>query len=304
MTALVEIQGATKRYGGLEAVRDVSFTLTPGQTVALVGHNGAGKTTLIKLILGLIRPTEGAVRVLGSDAAAGGIGARRQLGYLPENVSFNPALTAREMLAFYARLKSEPVDVAQGLLDLVGLSKAQDRRIGTYSKGMRQRLGLAQALIGTPQLLLLDEPTTGLDPGLRMEFYEIVAALRARGATVVLSSHVLTELEERTERVLIMSRGRLVADGTLDELRRIAELPAKVRVTVAQGEAETLRTLVGAAAPGRTFNGHRVEFDATPAQKIEVLRRAAGASHLIEDIDVIPPSLDELYAHFLRKEAP
>lgn len=302
MTSLVEIAHATKRYGAIEAVHDVSFVLEPGQAVALVGHNGAGKTTLIKLMLGLVRPTEGSVRILGENPAAGGIEARRRLGYLPESVSFNTALTGREVLAFYARLKSEPVERIGALLDRVGLAKAADRRIGTYSKGMRQRLGLAQALIGTPRLLLLDEPTTGLDPGLRMEFYEIVGELRDRGATVVLSSHVLTELEERTERVLIVSRGRLVADGTIDALRRIADLPAKVRVSVVDGAVETLRSLMGGMAAGRTFNGHRFEFDATPAQKIELLRRAAGAGDLIEDIDVIPPSLDELYAHFLRKE--
>jgi Cu-processing system ATP-binding protein len=304
VTTLVDIAHATKRYGTLEAVRDISFALEPGQTVALVGHNGAGKTTLIKLMLGLIRPTEGSVRVLGEDPAGGGTEARRQLGYLPESVSFNTALTGREVLAFYARLKSEPVDGIQALLDRVGLAKAADRRIGTYSKGMRQRLGLAQALIGTPRLLLLDEPTTGLDPGLRMEFYEIVGELSDRGATVVLSSHVLTELEERTERVLIVSRGRLVADGTLDELRRIAELPAKVRVSAAPGEAERLRGLMGGPASGRTFNGHRVEFDATPSEKIELLRRAADAGDLVQDIDIVPPSLDELYAHFLRQETP
>jgi len=304
VTSLVDIRHATKRYGAIEAVRDVSFALQPGQTVALVGHNGAGKTTLIKLMLGLVRPTEGSIRILGEDPAGRGIEARRRLGYLPESVSFNTALTGREVLAFYARLKSEPVDGIKTLLDRVGLSSAADRRIGTYSKGMRQRLGLAQALIGNPRLLLLDEPTTGLDPGLRMEFYDIVAELRDRGATVVLSSHVLTELEERTERVLIVSRGRLVADGTIDALRRIADLPAKVRVSVVDGAVETLRSLMGGLAAGRTFNGHRFEFDATASQKIELLRRAAGAGDLVEDIDVIPPSLDELYAHFLRKETP
>lgn len=302
-TPLVEISHVTKRYGAIEAVRDISFTLGAGQTIALVGHNGAGKTTLIKLMLGLIRPTEGSIGVLGEDPAAGSVEARRRLGYLPESVTFNTALTGREVLAFYARLKSESVDGIRALLDRVGLAKAAERRIGTYSKGMRQRLGLAQALIGRPRLLLLDEPTTGLDPGLRMEFYEIVGELRERGATVVLSSHVLTELEERTERVIIVNRGRLVADGTLDELRRIAELPATVRISVAQGGMEQVRSLLGASASTRTLNGHRIEIDATPAQKIELVRRATSASDLIEDIDVIPPSLDELYAHFLRKEA-
>ncbi len=119
-----------------------------GETIALVGHNGAGKTTLMKLMLGLIRPTAGSIRVLGEDPAAGEFAARRRLGYLPESVSFNPALTGRETLAFYARLKREPARDVALLLERVGLAHAADRRVGTYSKGMRQRLGLAQALLG------------------------------------------------------------------------------------------------------------------------------------------------------------
>ena len=300
MTAIVEVQRATKRYGTTEAVRDVSLALNPGETVALVGHNGAGKTTLFKLMLGLARPSVGTIRVLGEDPAAGEFAARRRLGYLPESVSFNAALTGREVLSFYARLKDEPVTKTLELLDRVGLASASARRIGTYSKGMRQRLGLAQALIGEPKLLLLDEPTTGLDPALRREFYEIVQELRNRGATVVLSSHVLTELEERAERVVIMNQGIIVANGSLDELRRIAELPTKIRLTFAAGQADKLSTLVGPVANWRELNGHVVEFDAGTDEKIELIRRATGAGSPTEDVAVIPPTLDDLYVHFLR----
>jgi Cu-processing system ATP-binding protein len=194
--ATIEVERVTKRFGAVEAVRGVSFDLPEGRTVALVGHNGAGKTTLLKMMLGLIRPSQGCIRVLGEDPASGAFAARRRLGFLPENVSFNAALTCRETLSFYARLKREPATSVPKLLDRVGLSAAADRRVGTYSKGMRQRLGLAQALLGEPRVLLLDEPTTGLDPALRQSFYEIVQGLRDRGATVFLSSHALTELEE------------------------------------------------------------------------------------------------------------
>jgi Cu-processing system ATP-binding protein len=299
VTVIVEVQRATKRYGTIEAVRGVSLALNPGETVALVGHNGAGKTTLFKLMLGLARPSAGTIRVLGEDPAAGEFAARRRLGYLPESVSFNAALTGREVLSFYARLKDEPVAKTLELLDRVGLASASARRIGTYSKGMRQRLGLAQALIGEPKLLLLDEPTTGLDPALRLEFYEIVQELRNRGATVVLSSHALTELEERTERVVIMNQGIIVANGSLDELRRIAGLPTKIRLTVARGQADRLSTLVGPVANWREVNGHVVEFDARPDEKIELIRRATGAGSPTEDVAVIPPTLDDLYVHFL-----
>ena len=142
--------------------------------------------------------------------------------------SFNPALTGREVLSFYAGLKNQPVAQALELLDRVGLGAASTRRVGTYSKGMRQRLGLAQALLGTPRLLLLDEPTTGLDPALRLEFYDIVEALRLQGATVVLSSHALAELGERAGRVIIMKQGSMVANGSLDALRHIVKLPARI----------------------------------------------------------------------------
>ena len=185
MTAVVEIERLSKSYGPIKAVTEASLALGSGETVALVGHNGAGKTTLLKLMLGLVRPSSGRLRVLGDDPAAGEFAARRRLGYLPESVSFNTSLTGREILSFYSRLKGWPVARSLNLLDRVGLAPAAARRVGTYSKGMRQRLGLAQALIGEPQLLLLDEPTTGLDPALRLEFYDIIEQLRAGGATVV-----------------------------------------------------------------------------------------------------------------------
>lgn len=298
--AVVEFQHVTKRYGTIEAVRDVSVELREGETIALVGHNGAGKTTLLKLMLGLVLPAAGSIRVLGENPAAGEFAARRRLGYLPENVSFNAALTGREILSFYARLKGEDVATALTLLERVGLEKASTRRVGTYSKGMRQRLGLAQALLGEPKVLLLDEPTTGLDPALRMSFYDVIRDLSDHGATVVLSSHALTELEERTERVIIMNEGIVVASGSIDELRRISELPAKIRLTIPTGAAPDLQNLIGPAINWREINGHMIEFDSTPGQKIEFLRRATGPSSPVEDVAVIPPTLDEVYAHFLR----
>ncbi len=300
MNATVELTRVTKRYGTIQAVRDVSFDLPAGETIALVGHNGAGKTTLLKLMLGLVHPTEGSIRVLEENPAHGEFEARRRLGYLPESVAFNAALTGREVLSFYARLKGEQVRKALSLLDRVGLGEASARRVGTYSKGMRQRLGLAQALIGEPQLLLLDEPTTGLDPALRLSFYDIVQDLRDRGATVVLSSHALTEIEERTDRVIIMNRGVMVANGSIDELRRGACLPTRIRLTVMDGDIRAARQWLEPVENWRQVNGHMVELDATQEQKIALLRRATEEGSPITDVDVVPPTLDELYAHFLR----
>lgn len=300
MTVIVELEHVVKRYGTIAAVDDVSLKLEPGETVALIGHNGAGKTTLFKLMLGLSRPTSGHIQVLGDDPAAGEFTARKRLGYLPESVSFNGALTGREVLSFYARLKDAPTAKIDDLLARVGLTVASNRPIRTYSKGMRQRLGLIQALFGDPLLLLLDEPTTGLDPALRQEFYEIVQELQQKGATIVLSSHALTELEERARRIIILNRGHVVANGSIEQLRRIAGLPIRIRVTVASGQAQRLSALVGPVPNWREINGHLVEFDAAPGAKIELIRRATDKGGPAEDVAIVQPTLDDLYAHFLR----
>jgi Cu-processing system ATP-binding protein len=299
MTATVAVNGVTKSYGSVRALRDVSFDLDPGRLSALVGHNGAGKTTLIKLMLGLIRADRGAIRVLGEDPAAGEFSARRQLGYLPENVAFNAALSGRETLAFYARLKQIKPATAWALLDRVGLMDAADRRVGTYSKGMRQRLGLAQALLGRPRVLLLDEPTTGLDPALRQTFYEILGELRDDGATVLISSHALNELEDRAEHVLIMNRGVLVAQGTLAELRSVSQLPIRVSLDLAPGTDDV---------PPAWMNGcsivtprGRIVLVQNEARKMELLRDAAGDPR-VTNIEIAAPTLDDLYAHFLRAQ--
>jgi Cu-processing system ATP-binding protein len=300
MTTTVTLSEISKRYGRIEAVRDVSFDLAEGETIALIGHNGAGKTTLMKLMLGLIRPSRGTIDVLGDNPAAGQFAARRHLGYLPENVSFNAALTGRETQAFYARLKGEPVAKALDLLNAVGLGEAAARRVGTYSKGMRQRLGLAQALIGRPRVMLLDEPTTGLDPALRQTFYGVVEKLAADGATVLLSSHALTEIEARARRVIIMNQGRMIANGSLDELRRFARLPTRIRLKVSTTLGRDAPNWLGGGVPFRRINGHIVEIEAAPDQTIDLLRRATGAGTSVEDIEVNAPNLDELYAHFLK----
>ena len=301
MTASVAIERVSKRYGTLQAVRDVSFTLAPGELVALIGHNGAGKTTLMKLMLGLIHPSEGTIQVLGEDPTSGAFAARRQLGYLPENVAFNGALTGYETLSFYAGLKGETAASVPALLERVGLGEAGKRRAATYSKGMRQRLGLAQALLGSPRLLLLDEPTTGLDPEFRQQFYEIMRELRDRGATVLLSSHALTELEERADRAIIMNRGTKVAAGTLAELRHAAQLPSRIVVTMAEGRPTATISQLAPAGSVHRINGHTIELVCKEADKLAMIRKVAADNIGVADIETMPPSLDDLYAHFLRQ---
>jgi Cu-processing system ATP-binding protein len=298
----VELAGVTKIYGRQAAVEEVDFTLRPGECLALAGHNGAGKSTLIKLMLGLIRPTRGRLAVLGEDPGArAAAGTRLEIGYLPENVAFDPAMTGAETLAFYARLKRQPVARNAALLERVGIARASRQRVGTYSKGMRQRLGLAQALLGAPKLLLLDEPTTGLDPALRQSFYEIVRALRDQGAAILLSSHALTEIEAQVDRIVIMNRGRKVADGTMADLRRAAALPVRIRIRL--GALRLAANDGPAGLPGWSNLGDRnFEFRCLDQDKVAAIQSLGSVRAPIEDVEVTQPNLDDIYAHFLARE--
>lgn len=294
--SVVILNHAGKSYGQQRALKDVTLAVPQGKCVALIGHNGAGKTTLMKLILGLARPTSGSVAVLGVDPIKAGKPFRKRLGFLPENVAFHDELTGADTLAFYARLKGVSARECPALLDRVGLSFAAARRVKTYSKGMRQRLGLAQALLGTPQLLLLDEPTSGLDPQLRHQFFEIIRGLTQSGTTVILASHVLTELEARTDLVAILSQGRLVAFGDIEELRLAAGLPITVHV---RGDADAIATkLDGSFVTSVRSNGRSIDIDCAAKDKMALLRLLAAAGEACADVEIHPPSLNDLYSYF------
>lgn len=287
----IDISSLNKHFGKLHAVSDMTFSVAAGECVALAGHNGAGKSTLMKMMLGLLRPDSGELRIFGH--APGSREARMRGGYLPETVSLYPALTGREALAFYARLKKQPLAGNKGLLEKVGIEKAADRRVGTYSKGMRQRLALAQALLGNPQILFLDEPTTGLDPASRQQFYDILRELRGQGTGIILSSHALAELVGQVDRIVIMKNGVKTADGTLQSLREDAGLPTRI-VAWFDGAPEL---------PAHWQNGGdgSVTTTCTEAEKAVRLGELY-RGHAPRNVDILPPTLDELYAHFLSRE--
>jgi ABC-2 type transport system ATP-binding protein len=219
MTALVA-DGLEKRYGSVVALAGVDLTVAPGELVGLIGANGAGKSTLMKIACGLVRPTAGTATVC--DAPAASREARRSLGYLAELFRFPGWSTADEVLGLHQRLTGSPRGRSERdeLLELVGLSEAAGRRVEGMSKGMQQRLGIAQALIGDPKLLLLDEPTSALDPAGRRDVRTLLVGLRDRGIAVLLNSHLLGELERVCDRVIILARGRIVAAGRPEELTR------------------------------------------------------------------------------------
>jgi ABC-2 type transport system ATP-binding protein len=222
----------SKRYRNTVALAGLSMTVARGEVFGFLGPNGAGKTTAVKLLLGLARPTGGEAMVLG--APAGDLETRRQIGYLPELFRFQSWLTAREVLVLHCRLMRMPragwAVAADEALRLVGLSGRGDDRVGTFSKGMQQRLGLGVALLGEPALVVLDEPTSALDPVGRHQVRVIIRELRDRGTTVFLNTHLLEEAEHVCDRVTIINKGRSLATGTLDELK-VRRPGARLRVT-------------------------------------------------------------------------
>ncbi|MGF6177228.1 ABC transporter ATP-binding protein [Ensifer sp. 4252] len=297
MTPTLTISRLTKRFQSVEALKSASLTLEPGRRAALLGHNGAGKSTMMKIVLGLIPFDSGEVSVCGT--APGSPAARAKVAYLPENVAFHPALTGEEQLRHYLALRGENPRQAIELLARVGLAHAARRRIGTYSKGMRQRVGLAQTLIGRPRLLVLDEPTSGLDPVSRRDFYDLLDGLAAEGTAILLSSHVLTEVEARTDRILILSGGELVAEGTLADLRACAALPVAFSVRPAPGQSAALAAALPEGAQGEDG---LLRLCCSQPEKLPLLARIAALGNAVVDLDVIPPSLEDVYSHFSRRD--
>jgi ABC-2 type transport system ATP-binding protein len=243
--APIEVRGLAKRYGELIAVDHVDLTVEPGDVFGYLGPNGAGKTTSLRMMLGLIRPSEGSVRLFGRDPQLGVAALEGVAGFV-EAPAFYPYLSGRENLRLCAALDGgEARTRIDEVLDVVEMRERAKDRVGGYSHGMRQRLGIAAALLRRPRLLLLDEPATGLDPGGMRDMRELIRDLAARGITVLLSSHLLVEVEELCNRVAIVRRGRVVYEGALSELRERAGITYRLRTA----DDERARR-VSAAQPG------------------------------------------------------
>ncbi|MFY9802517.1 MAG: ABC transporter ATP-binding protein [Candidatus Acidiferrales bacterium] len=295
----IEFQNVTKIYrrilAGQEisALQDVSFEVVPGEVCAFLGPNGAGKTTSISMLMGFFYQNAGTIRVLGYEP--GDVRAKQHVGFLPENFAFYKYLNAEKLLRFHMALsgisRTTGDGLIQDLLHKVQLDSYRRLKIGKYSRGMVQRLGIAQALISDPQLLVLDEPTSGLDPAGRKEVRDLISSLKSAGKTIFLSSHILSEVEQICDRVIIIDRGRLVRAGTTDELLGsgdraeiiVNELSNELGVRLAEGGAYIER------------NPHTVKIVVVTAQKREVAELLWSAGCDVVSINPVRSSLEELF---------
>jgi len=313
---VIQARGLTKRYGSHVAVDGLDLEIQAGEVYGLLGPNGSGKTTTILMLLGLTERDAGEIQVLGLDPRRQPISVKRQVGYLPDSVGFYDEFTARENLRYTARLNSMDESEAEKRitrsLERMGLAEVMDKRVAGFSRGMRQRLGLAEILMRAPRIAILDEPTLGLDPTGALEFLELVRSLKHDGITVLLSSHHLHQVQAVCDRVGLFYRGRLVLNGTVEALAREV-LGSGWRVHLeAEGEnvAQALQAVPGVRSVIAKANGHdhagpakssghwliESETDVRPA----LVRAALAAGAEVRELHMELASLDEVYARYFE----
>jgi len=259
---MIEVQSISRRYGSLLAVNEISFSVGEGEILGFLGPNGAGKTTTMRILVGALGASSGVARVAGHDMATQSRQARRALGYLPDTPPLYPSMTVRDYLDYAARLRGvssrKRRDAVAGAVSRTGLEQVGGRLIANLSRGYRQRVGLAQALVHDPKVLILDEPTTGLDPAQVAEIRNLIRELRGE-RTVVLSTHILSEVTATCDRVVIIARGQLVASGTEDELHRQLGAEHRIRLQLSRPDGDTLaalRGIAGVEAADEQAEGH------------------------------------------------
>ena len=298
---MIEVRNLTLRYGLVTALSDVSFHVAEGEIAGFLGPNGAGKSTCMKILTGSLAPTRGQVRLGGIDVVTRPLEARRLVGFMPENVPLYPDTTVRELLSLVAELKAVPrgeiKDHLQIIMDRCGLTSMADRLVGHLSKGYRQRAGLAQALVGDPRVLVLDEPSSGLDPHQIVEIRELIRSFRGE-RTVLLSSHILAEVSQVCERVLILNQGRLVCEERPENLVSSSDTATVVLNWDGDREAvgKALAEVVGEDAVELTAKGAEISIAGNPVEikprLVESVMRAGGKLQGMEDRG---PTLEDLF---------
>jgi len=303
---VIEARNLTKRYDGTAVVKSISFSVARGEIFGLLGPNGAGKTTTILMLLGLSEISDGEARVLGHDPVRNPLAVKRRVGYLPDQVGFYDNLTATNNLRYTARLigleAEEREDKIRTSLAHVGLADVADHRVGTFSRGMRQRLGLAEILMKEAEIAILDEPTSGLDPQATVELLEIIRNLKQHDVSVLLSSHLLERVQSVCDRVALFNEGNIVLMGTVPELGRQV-LGGGFRVEVeaeGQGLAERLKAVAGVQKV-EAVGANRVRLLAERDVRPEAAAAVVGAGGRLLRLSVEEPSLEAIYTAYFHK---
>lgn len=293
MDAALSLSGVSKRYGGFQAVKDLSFQVAPGQIFGFLGPNGAGKTTTIRMALGLVEPTEGSIGILGSDDARK---VRDRIGFLPEERGLYRRMTPLEAVVFFAGLKGVPSAVARkrgiALLEAQGLGAAMKKPMKSLSKGMAQKVQLITALAHEPDLVILDEPFSGLDPVNQQSLETLIRDLAKRGATVVFSTHVMAHAERLCERVVLLAKGRKAFDGTVDEARGAAPRRVVLEGPVTDDE---IRALPGVVSVETDAAGIRTAALAREATAHQTMRAAFERGLEFSRFEMREPSLHDAF---------
>ncbi len=297
---MIRVHELRKRYGAITAVDGLSFDVEAGETFAIIGPNGAGKTTTLKCLLGLVRPDEGRLAIGAEQRAPHDPLARRALGYVPQRVEFPAGRTSAEVLGFFAALRGLGRDAVDAALGRVGMSGHASRRASELSGGYVQRLSLAQALLGDPALLVLDEPTASLDPQATWEFRSLVLELKSQGKTIVLCSHLLAEVERLADRVLILVGGRAAALERMDDLRARQVRATRLVVTCAGGTARAETLLAARSVEHEVLDARRLAIAARDAEAMAALEtlRAGGAG--LTSFEMTRPTLEEVFLEAVR----
>lgn len=303
---VIETHDLSKRYGRVVAVEGLNLQVGEGEVFGLLGPNGSGKTTTILMLLGLTEPTSGTAQVLGHDPVREPLSVKRQVGYLPDSVGFYGEMTAWENLRYTTRLLGLPRLEAEKrigeVLERMGLADVARRPVATFSRGMRQRLGLAEVLLKRPKVAILDEPTLGLDPEAALEFLAMIRGLKAEGITVLLSSHLLHQVQAICDRVGLFHRGRMVLVGTVRELaERVLGGAYRIRVQASAGAslAERLKSLEGVGALRQQDGSWYLE--ARRDLRPELARVVLEAGGELLELGLEEPSLDEVYARYFQE---
>jgi ABC-2 type transport system ATP-binding protein len=307
MTSVIETRGLVKRYGSFTAVDHVDLEIGKGEVFGLLGPNGSGKTTTILLLLGLTEPSEGSVRVNGLDPLRQPLAVKRKVGYLPDQVGFYDNLSARENLAYSGRLMGLERDEAASRIDAalarVRLSDVAGKRVGAFSRGMRQRLGLAEVIMKEAEIAILDEPTGGLDPQSTQELLELIGELAGEGMTIVLSSHLLAMVQSVCDRVALFNQGRIGLVGRVDELT--SDVLGGTHVVEVEASGIDLPAVLAGADGVTSVNalrGGAWRVDASADVRPEIARRVVSLGGELKNMSIRHTSLDEVYVRFFEEE--